>query len=76
MQNYKNKLIRLILLNNYSLILQANVTNSIQIMKKLLSMLLIFAAILSVGTVVSSCGGDDDDDQPSMSFDRQSIFGT
>lgn len=44
-------------------------------MKKLLSMLLLFAAIFSVSMVVSSCG-DDDDDEPSLAFDNQSIIGT
>lgn len=43
-------------------------------MRKLLSLLLIFAAIFSIGIVVSSCG-DDDDDEPTLSFD-QSIVGT
>lgn len=43
-------------------------------MKKILSMLLIFAATLTFGMLVSSCS-DDDDDTPKMSFDRQSIIG-
>lgn len=44
-------------------------------MKKILSMLLIFAATLTFGMLVSSCS-DDDDDSPSMSFDSQTIVGT
>lgn len=44
-------------------------------MKKLLSPLLIFAAIFSVSMILSSCG-DDGDDEPSLAFDSQSIIGT
>lgn len=43
-------------------------------MKKLLSMLLLFAAVFSVSMAATSCG--DDDDGPAMAFERQSVIGT